>query len=196
MTRIPEITRREQLNENERHHFDAIYGPRGAITAPYRYLLHAPDLAARMAHLMAYTRFENRADAFPDDIKELAIITTAREMDCAFEWADHEQRAIDAGVRREAVDAIKLRRAPHGLTPSEAQVVCYIQAMLRPPHRIPDAVFAALRERLGIARLVELTGIVGGYIALACTFNAFDVAPTPGLPLLPDQPATSSTKAC
>lgn len=188
MSRVPEITRRDQLAEADRGHFDAIVGPRGVLTMPYRYLLHAPELASRMAHLMAYTRFETRAGAFPEDIKELAICATAREMDCAFEWADHEQRAVAAGVRPEAVQAIKQGRAPEGLSDAEAQVVRYIQALLRPPHRIPDDVFDALRERLGDARLVELTGIVGGYIALACTFNAFDVAPTPGLPLLPPRP--------
>jgi len=185
-TRIPEITRREQLPEADRHFFDEIYGPRGMITVPYRYLLHSPEFASRMAHLMSYTRFETREGAFPNDVKELAIIATAREMDCAFEWADHEQRALDAGVRREVMEAIKYRRAPEGLNEDEAHVVSYIQQLLRPPHRIENATFNAMRNRLGDAQLVELTGIVGGYIALACTFNAFNVAPTPGLPLLPD----------
>lgn len=186
MSRIPEITRREQLPESQRHHFDSIAALRGTITAPYRYLLHAPEFAARMAHLMSFTRFETQDPPFPADMKELAIITVARELDCVFEWADHELRAIDAGVRLEAVDAIKHRQAPEGLTTEEAVVVTYLQHLLRPPHRISDPAFRAMRDRLGDARLVELTGIVGGYCALACTFNAFNVPPNPGLPLLPE----------
>ena len=185
MTRIPEITLREQLPEAQRHHFDAIFAPRGAITVPFRYLLHVPEFAARMAHMLAYSRYETQADAFPDDVKELAICVTAREMDCAFEWADHEQRARAAGVSSAAIDAIKHRRAIDDLAASEAQVVRYIQEMLRPPHRITDAVFQAMRSRLGDARLVELTALIGAYVALSCTFNAFDVAPTAGLPMLP-----------
>ena len=139
-----------------------------------------------MAHLMSYARFETQAAPFPEEVMELVICTAAREMDCAFEWADHEQRAIDAGVSRAAVDAIKFRRAPAGLRAEDAVVVRYVQQLLRPPHRISDAVFGAMRARLSDARLVEMTGIIGGYIALACTFNAFAVAPTPGLPVLPD----------
>jgi 4-carboxymuconolactone decarboxylase len=185
MSRIPEITQREQLPEAKRHHYDAIVSTRGSLTAPYRYLLHAPELAARMAHLMSYTRFEPGASSFPADIKELAIITVARALDCVYEWGDHEQRALDAGVRREAVEAIKAGRAPEGLNADEAVVVNYLQQLLRPPHRIADDVFNALRARLGDAHLVELTGIVGGYSALACTFNAFNVPPGPGLPVLP-----------
>ena len=49
MPRIPEITRREQLPESQRHHFDSIVASRGLVTAPYRYLLHVPEFAARMA---------------------------------------------------------------------------------------------------------------------------------------------------
>ena len=185
MPRIPEITRREQLPEPQRHHFDSIAKLRGTITAPYRYLLHSPEFAARMAHLMSFTRFESQDPPFPADVKELAICTAARELDCVFEWGDHEQRALDAGVRPAAIEAIKLRRAPAGLTDAEAVVVNYLQQLLRPPHRISDPVFNALRTRLGDAWLVELTGIIGGYSALACTFNAFNVAPDPGKPVLP-----------
>lgn len=183
--RIPEITRREQMPEAQRHHFDSIAALRGEITAPYRYLLHSPEFAARMAHLMSFTRFETQEPPFPADMKELAILTVARELDCVFEWADHELRARDAGVRPEAIDAIKTRKAPQGLSAEERVVVDYLQQLLRPPHRISDAAFNAMRERLGDSRLVELTGIVGGYCALACTFNAFNVPPNPGLPVLP-----------
>lgn len=187
MTRLPEITQRDQLAEADRHHFDAIAAPRGGITVPYRYLLHSPELASRMAHLMSYARFETQAPPFPGDVKELVICTAAREMDCAFEWADHEQRAIDAGVSRATVDAIKFRHTPDALRAEDAVVVRYVQQLLRPPHRVSDTVFNTLRERLGDTRLVEMTGIIGGYIALACTFNAFNIPATPGLPVLPVQ---------
>jgi len=189
MTRIPEITRREQLDPADRQHFDSIAAARGgAITAPFRYLLHVPGMAARMAHLTAWSRHESQAQALPDDLRELAILATARETDCRFEWADHEQRALDAGVRAAAVEIIKAGSAPAGLTDDEAGVVRYVQQLLNAPHRIDDAVFNGLRARLSDRHLVELTAMVGMYAALACTFNAFDVAPTPGLPLLPERP--------
>ena len=186
MTRIPEITRREQLDPADRHHFDTISAARGGdITAPFRYLLHVPGMAARMAHLTAWSRHESQADALPEAVRELAILATARETDCRFEWADHEQRALDAGVAADTVARIKVGTAPAGLTAADALVVRYVQQLLNAPHRIDDAVFEALRARLSDRHLVELTALIGMYAALACTFNAFDVAPTPGLPLLP-----------
>ena len=180
--RIPEITNREDLPEHQREFYDSIIASRKRIGAPYNYLLHAPDLAARTAHLVGYALFSTD---FPGDIKELAICTVAREMDCAFEWAAHGDDALKAGVRQECIKIIEDRTAPAGLTDPEAEVVRYVQELLRPPHRITPATFDGLKERIGVPRLVELTGIIGAYVGLACSLNAFGVETPPGRPALP-----------
>ena len=182
MPRLPEITRREQVPEDQRHHFDSIMASRGAITGPYVFLLHTPDMAARIAHTLGYSRFETSLNV---EVKELAICTVARELDCTYEWAAHEDEARNAGVREEAISAIRGGVAPEGLTPDEAQVVTYAQALLRSPHRVDQAAFEALRERLGDAHLVELTATIGAYVMLACCLNAADVPPPEGRPVLP-----------
>ena len=182
MPSIERITERDQVAEEDRHHYDAIVASRGAVGAPYYYLLHQPELAARTAHLLGYARFES---ALPTDIKELAVCAVAREMDCVYEWAAHSGHALDAGVREEAVAAIRDGRAPEGLNDDEAPFVKYVQELLRPPHRVTEATFKALRERLGDQRLAELTGIVGGYVGLACSLNAFEIGAPEGMPVLP-----------
>ena len=180
--RVPEITNREDLPEDQREFYDSIITSRKRIGAPYNFLLHAPDLAARTAHLIGYALFST---GFPRDVKELAICTVAREMDCAFEWAAHAEDARKAGVREECIKIIQDRKAPAGLSESEAEVVCYVQELLRPPHRITAATFDALKERIGVPRLVELTGIIGAYVGLACSLNAFEVEAPPWRPVLP-----------
>jgi 4-carboxymuconolactone decarboxylase len=182
IVRVPEITNREDLPEHQREFYDSILASRKRIGAPYNFLLHAPDLAARTAHLIGYALFTTD---FPQDIKELAICTVAREMDCAFEWAAHADDARKAGVREQCIKIIQDRKAPAGLTEREAEVVGYVQELLRPPHRITPATFDALKARIGVPRLVELTGILGAYVGLACSLNAFDVEPPPGRPILP-----------
>jgi 4-carboxymuconolactone decarboxylase len=182
MSRIPEITKRDQLPEDQRPHYDSIMASRNQIVGPYAYLLHCPDLAARTAHLAGYSLFTSD---FPKEQKELVICTVAREFDCVFEWAAHEGHARDAGVREETIAAIRDGKAPEGLSDEEADFVKYVQELLRPPHRITEPTFQALRNRLGDARLAELTGIIGGYVALACSLNAFDVQAPEGRPVLP-----------
>ena len=182
MARIPEITERNQVPEDQRQHYDSIMASRNRIGAPYLYLLHCPDLAARTAHLVAYSLFSSD---FPKKQKELVICIVAREFDCVFEWAAHERHARDAGVREEAIASIRGGKAPEGLTDEEAPFVKYVQELLRPPHRITEPTFQELRSHLGDARLVELTGIIGSYVGLACSLNAFDVQTPEGRAVLP-----------
>lgn len=182
MPRISEVTQREQLLESQREHYDSIIASRKHIGPPYANLLHCPDLAARTAHLLAYPI---SVSDFPKDQKELVICTVARELDCVFEWAAHEGDARAAGVREEAIVAVRDGRAPLGLNDNEAPFVSYVQELLRPPHRVTESTFHALHSRLGDARLAELTGIIGAYVGLACSLNAFEVRAPEGMPVLP-----------
>lgn len=181
MARIPTIQKREELAPAERAIYDRIVQSRGEVRGPFPVLLQSPEVAGRIAELGAYVRFESPV---PATVKELMILAVAREMDCQFEWAAHSVLAKKAGVREEAIRAIRDRRAPQGLTAEEAPVVAYAQQLLR-THRVDEPTFQAMRERLGVKLLVELTGAVGYYAMLACTLNAFDVAPEPGADLLP-----------
>ena len=182
MPRMPEITDRDQVAEDGLVHFDQIIASRGRIRAPYQYLLHSPDLAARIAHTIGYARFEATLDK---QVAELAICAVARELDCAYEWAAHEEEAREAGVREEAIAAIKAGTAPMGLTPDEAAVVSYVHELLRAPHRASDATFDGLLARLGHRDMAELTAIVGSYVMLALCLNAFEVPTPEGRPVLP-----------
>jgi 4-carboxymuconolactone decarboxylase len=176
MARIPLITRSDDLAAAHREVWARIAKSRGSVVGPFAALLHSPSLADRTAELGAYIRFESMLSA-PD--RELVILTVARVFDCRFEWAAHVREARKAGVRAEAIDAIRRRSAPAGLGEDEAPLVAYVTALLV-SHRVDDAMVAALRARLGIQGVVELTATVGYYAMLACTLNAFDVRPAPG----------------
>lgn len=182
MPSIERITERDQVAEEHRHHFDAIVASRGAVGAPYYYLLHQPELAARTAHLLGYARFES---ALRTDIKELAVCAVAREMDCLYEWAAHKDDALASGVRPEAVAAVENRGGVEGLSGEDAAIVGFVRQLLRPPHRISVATFEKVRNRLGDALVAELVGVIGAYVGLACSLNAFDVQPPEGRPVLP-----------
>ena len=160
--------------------WDRIAQSRGRVAGPFAALLHSPELARRIAETGHYVRFEgplSQAD------RELAIITVARALDCQYEWAAHAVLARKAGVRDEAIAAIRERRAPAGLTPAEARVTAYASGLLR-EHRVTDEAFAALEKRFGLEGLVDLTATIGYYAMIACALNAFAIEPTPGEPPL------------
>ena len=181
MARLPEVTR-EQLPQNQQHIYDEIAGSRGSVRGPFAMLMHSPEMAGRAAHLGAYLRFETSLEK---SVLELVTLTVAREWDCQYEWTAHEPQAREAGVREEAIAAIKERKAPHGLSDDEAVLVGYAQELVR-DHRVSEATFAAARERLGHQGLVDLTATVGYYSLIASVLNAFEIQPAAGVtPLLP-----------
>lgn len=171
MARIPLIQKKESLAPEHQPVYDAIAQSRGQVRGPFSALLHSPQVAERTAHLGACIRFESQLDP---KIVELAALAAARELECRHEWAAHVAHAQKAGIRLETIRAIHERKASGGLDPDEAQVVGYVQELLR-SHRVSEPAFQAMLDRLGVRGLVELTATVGYYAMLACTLNAFEV---------------------
>ncbi|MEX2430732.1 MAG: carboxymuconolactone decarboxylase family protein [Dehalococcoidia bacterium] len=182
MARIPEV-RREDLPADQQHHFDYIAGNRPHVSGPFPLLLNSPDVASRIAHVGTYIRFEN---SLPPQVRELAILTVARAWDCQYEWTAHQPIAEQAGVRPEAIAAVRERTAPQGLTEQERIIFSYVDALIR-TRRVPNDVFTQALEWLGRQGVTDLTATAGYYSLLACTLDAFAVMPPPETPpLLPD----------
>ena len=73
---------------------------------------------------------------------------TAREWDCQYEWTYHEPEARKAGVREEAIMAVRDRRAPSGLNDEEAVVCNYVLETMR-KHNVSQGVYERLTPGLG-----------------------------------------------
>lgn len=172
-SRMPFVTNREQLPEAQRRNYDRIAESRERVGGPFGVLLNSPEVAGRTGHLGAYLRFEGELSGA---VRELAILTTAREFDCAYEWAFHEPLARREGVSEETVAVVADQAPADGLPEVEARVVRYGRHLLR-EHRVPDALFRAVKDDFGVRGITELTATVGYYGMLACVLNAFEVLP-------------------
>jgi 4-carboxymuconolactone decarboxylase len=182
MARLPNLTR-DQLKPEDQKYYDEIAGSRGSVRGPYGVLLHSPDLAARVAHTGAYVRFDFD---MPESLKEVVIITTAREIKSQYEFAAHARLARKAGVSEETIRAIAKGRVPEGLSGEEELLVRYTRELLG-DHKISDATFNAVRGRYGDRGVVDLTALIGHYLLVGKVLAAFDVDLAPGMtPELPD----------
>ena len=181
MPRVPEITSKDALPEEKHPIFDAIAESRGRVGYPFSLLFNSPEVAGRVAHLGTYLRFESTLA--PTD-RELAIITAARESDCAFEWSAHVRAARTVGVREEAIAVVTNDGGLEALTAEEAMIVRYGRELLR-QHRVSESTFEAARARLGDQGIIELTALMGYYTLLACALNAFAVPAPESGPQLP-----------
>ena len=176
MARIATIQKKEDLAPEHQPIYDSIAASRGVVGGPFPGLLHSPELAQRTAHLGSYIRFESSLD---HKLIELTALAAARELDCKHEWIAHVNHAQKAGIPIETIQAIHQKKGPEHFSSEDAQVISYVQELLR-THRASEATFQALYGRLGERGLVELTATIGYYAMVACTLNAFDLVTATG----------------
>ena len=174
MARIATIDKKEDLAPEDRSIYETIAQSRGAVKGPFVALLHSPELASRTAHLGRYLRFEG---VLEKRVVELATLAAARELKCKHEWAAHIIYAQDAGVPLETIRAIHQRKGMENFSSEDAQVISYVQEVLR-SRRASEPTFQALYARFGERGLVELTATIGYYAMLACVLNGFDLVTT------------------
>jgi 4-carboxymuconolactone decarboxylase len=181
MARLPDLNR-DQLQPEDQQYYDEILGSRGSVRGPYGVLLHSPKLAARVANTGTYVRFE--CD-LPNSLKEVVIITTAREIKSQYEFTAHARLAREANVSDETIKAIAQGTAPQSLSGDEELLVRFTQQLLR-DHKVNDATYSAVKDRFGVQGTVDLTGLIGHYLLVGQFLAVFDVELAPGItPELP-----------
>lgn len=171
MARLP-IATRESVPEDHRATFDEIVQVLGAVPrhGPGSVMIHVPR-----AHLWAtgLNRYLREESSLPKKIQELAMLVTARELDCQHIWNAHAASARKAGVPNDLVDALRDRQPLPGLAGDEAAVVHFGREFFR-TRRVSRGAFQAALEQFGRQGVVELGLVMGNYSLLALLINAFD----------------------
>ena len=182
MARLPAVTR-DLIPEEFRDAYDELTASGRPLTGPYSITINSPEMARRRNHLTNYLRYET---TFPRRILELAIITTARAMDCPYVWNAHAPAARQEGVSAALIDALRERQPLPAMPPDEKAIVDYATEFFR-THQVSPATFDAALEQFGAQYLVELTSVMGHYAQTAFILNAFAVDLPEGTtePLLP-----------
>ena len=184
MARLPLATR-ESVPEGQRVAFDEMVRGLGAVPryGPGSVMIHVPKAHQWATLLNHYLREES---SLPKKIQELAMLVTARELDCHHIWNAHAGSARKAGVPSNLVDALRDRKELPALAADEAAVVHYGREFFR-THRVSRGAFQVALEQFGRQGVVELGLVMGNYSLLALLINSFDtdLPPDRTEPLLP-----------
>ena len=184
MARLPNATR-DSIPEDQREEFDEIVQRLGSVPqyGPESVTIHVPHAHRWVMGLNDYLRNQS---SLPKKIQELAMLVTAREMDCQHIWNAHSGSARSAGVPDGLVDALRDRRELTALAPDEEAVVNLGREFFR-THKVSRGAFQAALEQFGEQGVVELTLTMGNYSLLSFAINAFDtdLPPNRTEPLLP-----------
>ena len=138
-------------------------GPLGAM-------LYSSRVGSLQSALNRYLRYE--AGLF-GAIREMAILTAAREADSQFEWVQHEAIALREGLEPAVIDVIRDRQARRHR--SRGAAIIEFGRQLLGDHKVAPEMFARIKELFGPHKLVDLAMLMGNYAAMAAVLTALDM---------------------
>ena len=174
MPRFP-MASRDAVPHDQVDAFDSIVSSRGGVVpefGPVAVQLHVPEIAQRGEVLRAYLRAEGSTLA--DNVAELAMITTAREMDCQYIWNAHAGPGRREGLADGLVDALRDNQ-PLPILPADEATVVNLGMEFFKTHKISQATFQTALDQFGRQGFAELTALMGYYAMLSFNANAVEL---------------------
>ena len=141
---------------------------------PYVALFNHPELARRIEELGFFLKFEG---VLPRPAYQFIVLTVAHATGAAFEWHDHVEHALAAGLARDVVDAIGAGRTDALPAPYALLDAILEKTMAWQP--VPDELQARAAAQWGREGLVEIVVVSGFYQMFAAINQGFDIRPVP-----------------
>jgi alkylhydroperoxidase family enzyme len=179
--RISLITDKSQISEDRYAEYDRIVEILHRVGGPFGVLMYSPGLAQKVCEAGAWVRLNSTLSQVE---RELTIIAVAREKDAAYEWASHVRTGRTAGLREEAIEAVRNRQDVSQLEPDERDIITFVRQLLR-NNRVEQSLFDELVRRHGERWLVELAATVGQYQYISAINTTFDLQPAADADQLP-----------
>jgi 4-carboxymuconolactone decarboxylase len=176
MARLPDVL--GSLDPAAQKVYERITAKRGKIRGPYVPLMHHPALAERVGDLGEYLRFDA---TLPGDLRELAILITARHVAQPFEWVMHALVAKKEGLPDDVVERIRAREDLAALPARYVRAARVVQHVLA-RESVPQLLQDQIQQEVGVTGLVELVVLAGYYQTIAAVLFAFDVPLPEGTP--------------
>ena len=170
----PEEMNAEQLKYHEMIMARPIFkdlAKNSPLEGPYDAWVRSPDL---MQSLLPYARYVREGGVLEARLVELAIITVGRVWSAEFEFAAHAVYAVKAGIDPEIVEAIDRNEIPEFEKDDEAAVYRFAKE-LTSMYRVEDETYQAALEQIGEQGVVELIALMGLYVMVCMSLNAFEV---------------------
>ena len=117
---------------------------------------YSPPVAESMTAVNDYLR---RKSGLEPRLVELAILVTAREMDCQYVWTAHEPPALKAGLQQEIIDIVKFRRPLTKLGDKETVIVQMGRDVIR-THKVASDTFARAVKLFGNQGVVNIVSLI------------------------------------
>lgn len=156
------------FSEDELRAYEHVISVRHNPRGPTAIWSRSPVLAEAAVKFGDYIRFSS---TLRGDLRELAILVTARACDAQNEWFAHRPLAEREGVPDEVIEQIAQRRRPN-FPDAAAAAVFDVAAVLNDSQDIDDETWSRAVDVLGERALVELISTIGFYTMIAMLLKA------------------------
>src|SRR5271165_2451468 len=168
LNRLP-VPTREDLNGDDQKLFDSLtHGQQASVR------FYSPKLAQSLNEAQNYLKSET---GFGDQLTEIAVLVTTREVDSQFLWTIWEKHARDPKDSRhidpEIIDIIKYENPTTGLGEKEALVITFGRELLG-QKKVSSETFAHAVRLLGRRGTVDLVELFAQWSATTTELAAFD----------------------
>ena len=171
MARLKTIENKDMTERQRQIHEEIVSGPRGQVRGPLAIWLYRPELADRAQKLGRYCRYNTSLEP---RLSELAILTTARIWDAAFEWQAHVPHALSGGVDSLVIDSLSADQTPDFANEDE-EIVYRVTREINTTRQLSDETYNQAIKILGIEATVDLIGLLGYYALISMTIKAFNI---------------------
>ncbi|MGD0965910.1 MAG: hypothetical protein ABSA57_18650 [Candidatus Acidiferrales bacterium] len=195
--RLP-APKREDMDENGKKAYDELTrgkpSPDGSVPAGFlptgtsqpSVRLWDPKLAKLLAAVSHYRKYET---GLPDRLLEIAVLVTAYQMNCQYEWTQWESFGRNPSdprhIEQSTIDIIKYNKPAVGLGEKEAAIISFGREMFG-QRKVSSETFAEVLRLFGRKGTLDLLELMAGYSAAAAELTAFDQQLQVGQkPLLP-----------
>jgi alkylhydroperoxidase family enzyme len=160
--RVP-LVRHADAPPRAREVFEVAYRKYGGIANLYRALANSPELLHAWAELAWPLREQVEVSR---ELRELAILRIARELQAPYVWGHHHEFAVEAGVPGAVLELVEAgARWTDFALPYRSVVRAAEEMTLQAT--VSDECFAQLASELPVGQIVELLTTIAFYNAVA-----------------------------
>jgi 4-carboxymuconolactone decarboxylase len=173
--RLP-LPKREDMDEEGRKIFDQLTqkSPLAVGIEQPGARLYSPKLARAIGESARYRKYQT---GLSNRLLEVAVLTTAREMDSQYEWTQWEEHGRDPKdprfIEPAIIDIIKYEKPLKGLGEKEAAIIQFGRELFGHRNVSPET-FAQILRLFGRRGTVDLFWIMTGYSSASIELTAFD----------------------
>src|SRR5262245_2282802 len=150
----------EELNPAQKALADRdLAAPSRSGGGPLNIYFRSPEFAELARPLSNYLRFKS---PFPEKLKELAIMLTARAWGGTYVWYSHRPFAIKAGLTEALILSLARGERPAGMAADEAIVYDFVTELLS-TRAVGDPTYAKFVATFDERAVVDLVALVGYY---------------------------------